>query len=97
MSGCGLKATSLIALWTVVKNNEALTRFDISNNMSNLNSLTQSVINDVMLHLSRAITGHTTLKYLNLSRMNITDWSTCDYFANALGECSALETLDLTA
>jgi Ran GTPase-activating protein (RanGAP) involved in mRNA processing and transport len=97
ISGTGLKATSLIAIWTVVKNNDTLISIDISNNISNLNNLTQSVANDVMLHLSRALSTQTSLKYLNLSRMGITDWCTTDCFANALGTCYTLDTLDLTA
>lgn len=96
ISGTGLKATSLIAIWTVVKSNDVLTHLDISNNMSNLHNLTQSVVNDVMLHLSRSITSQNTLKYLNLSRSGITDWSTTDYIAKGLGQCFSLETLDLS-
>ena len=87
----------MIAIWTVLKNNDTLSHLDISNNLSNLNNLTQSVTNDVMLHLSRAISGHRALKYLNLSKMGITDWSTCDFFASALGECKSLEILNLSA
>jgi hypothetical protein len=97
ISGTGLKATSLIAIWTVVKNNDVLIHLDISNNLSNLNNLTQSVANDVMLHLSRSISAKSCIKSLNLSKMGITDWSTIDCFAKALGECFTLDTLDLTA
>ena len=86
----------MIALWTVLKNNDTLSHFDISNNMSHSSSLTQSVASDVMMHLSRALTGNISLKYLNLSKMGITDWSTCDFFATALESCSGLEHLDLS-
>ena len=96
ISGCSLKINSLIALWTVIRNNEYITHFDISNNMPHTSTLTQSLSNDVMIHLSRAITGNATLKHLNLSKSGITDWSTCDLLCHALQTCSELEILDLS-
>lgn len=96
ISGCSLRATSIIALWTVIKNNETILDFDISNNFTNSNSLSQSLANDVVMHLSGALKGNTTLKRLNLSKLSITDWSTCDYLAAALPFCVSLEFLDLS-
>jgi hypothetical protein len=58
--------------------------------------LTQSIANDVMLHLSGSIAQNQTLKSLTLSKLGITDWCTLDYFAKSLATCAVLENLDLS-
>jgi hypothetical protein len=86
----------MIAIWTVMKSNDTLFDLDISDNMSRTYNLTQSIANDVILHLSGALSQNRSLKSLNLSKLGITDWSTLDYFAKSLTSCALLETLDLS-
>jgi hypothetical protein len=86
----------MIAIWTVLRSNDTLAGIDISNNLSRTYNLTQSIANDVMLHLSGAIAQNQTLKHLNLSKLGITDWCTLDYFAKSLSTCAVLESLDLS-
>ena len=85
----------MIALCIVLKSNDCINDLDISNNILSTSGLTQSISNDVMMHLSRSLDGNDSLKQLNLSKLGITDWSTCDSFAAALLKSAGLENLDL--
>ncbi|KAJ3090521.1 hypothetical protein HK102_003454 [Quaeritorhiza haematococci] len=55
LRGCGITAQTLIALSTVLQSNDTLEAIDISDNSNHTSSLTQSLANDIMMHISRAL------------------------------------------
>ncbi|KAJ3320598.1 hypothetical protein HDV06_005116 [Boothiomyces sp. JEL0866] len=96
LSGCKLQATSLIAITTVLQTNNYIQQLDISNNILSTGSLSQTLLNDVMTHLSIAITNNYGIKNLNISKMGITDYIMCNMLASAFQLNSNIETLNLS-
>ncbi|KAH9270898.1 hypothetical protein BASA83_006851 [Batrachochytrium salamandrivorans] len=74
LSGCSLGATSLIGLSTVLQSNNSVVNLDLSNNIPSISSRTQTLMNDVMAHLSKTLQLNYGIKVLNLSKFGITDW-----------------------
>jgi Ran GTPase-activating protein (RanGAP) involved in mRNA processing and transport len=97
MSGCKLPAASLIALATVLQTNNYLLQLDISNNMMSSANLSQSLVNDVMTHLSMAIKVNYGLKVLNLSKLGIADFVMINMLGPAIQHNKNLETLNLSS
>jgi Ran GTPase-activating protein (RanGAP) involved in mRNA processing and transport len=96
VSGCKLPASSLIALATVLQSNNNIIQLDVSNNTLYTASLSQSLLNDVMTHLSMAIKLNYGLKMVNLSKMGITDYIMCNLLGPALQQNKNIETLNLS-
>ncbi|KAJ3330155.1 hypothetical protein HDU76_006307 [Blyttiomyces sp. JEL0837] len=96
LAGCALSATSLIAFATVLRNNECLEIFDLSNNVSHSNRLTQSLENDIMMHLSTMVKANRGIKILGLAKMGISDWVTVNYLAGAIMGNEGIHELDLS-
>ncbi|KAJ3411472.1 hypothetical protein HDV05_002161 [Chytridiales sp. JEL 0842] len=96
IAGCTLEASALIALSTVLQNNQFLEVLDISDNVSPRNRLSQSMENDIMMHISKMIRINDTLNELYLSKMGISDWTMCNLLSSAIRSNTTLKTLDLS-
>ncbi|KAJ3224687.1 hypothetical protein HK099_008072 [Clydaea vesicula] len=96
LSGCSLNARSIIALSTVLQNNSTMKSITLTDNRSNLSTLTQSLQNDVVMHLSRMLKLNTFLQEIGLAKLGITDWSTIDMLSKALKISNGLRVLDLS-
>ncbi|KAH9255677.1 hypothetical protein BASA81_006283 [Batrachochytrium salamandrivorans] len=96
LSGCSLGATSLIGLSTVLQSNNSVVNLDLSNNIPSISSRTQTLMNDVMAHLSKTLQLNYGIKVLNLSKFGITDWSMCDLLASAIQSNKNIDTLILS-
>ncbi|KAJ3372343.1 hypothetical protein HDU91_003953 [Kappamyces sp. JEL0680] len=96
LSGCSLKATSIIAIATVLQSNNCIQQLDISNNALPSSSLSQSLVTDIMTHLSMAIRINTGIKILDLSKMGINDFAMVNLFGPALAANATLESLNLS-
>ncbi|TPX58155.1 hypothetical protein SpCBS45565_g08064 [Spizellomyces sp. 'palustris'] len=91
-----LTATPLVALATVLRNNTTLIRLDISNNHDYTTNLTQSLSNDVMMHMTRMLALNYTLREIALAKMGVTDWQVMEYWARALKTNLRIEMVDLS-
>ncbi|KAJ3039897.1 hypothetical protein HDV00_011680 [Rhizophlyctis rosea] len=91
-----LSATSLIAFSTVLRNNTSLQTFNLSDNLSPSSSLTQSLANDVMMHISRMLCLNYTLRNIELAKMGITDWICVEYLTKAIKTNMRLMSVDLS-
>ncbi|KAJ3212140.1 hypothetical protein HDU67_004010 [Dinochytrium kinnereticum] len=96
MRGCNLAANSLIAIFTVLQNNQTIEFLDISNNESHQSRLTQSLQNDLIMHLSRMLKINRTIKTINLSKFGITDWTMADCLSAAIKANIGIRNLDLS-
>ncbi|KAI9193398.1 uncharacterized protein BJ171DRAFT_430109 [Polychytrium aggregatum] len=95
IDGCDLRATSFISLFTVLQNNNTCSFLNISNNLCHSASLTQTVQNDIMIHMSKMLRLNHTISRLGLKKFGITDWAMVDTFANTIMNNSTLVILDL--
>ncbi|KAJ3244493.1 hypothetical protein HDU77_009889 [Chytriomyces hyalinus] len=91
LSTCRLGASSILALSTVLQTNDSLLSLDISNNKINA-----SLESDVCYHLSKMIRRNTSLGYINLSKLSISDWATVNHLSNAIKENMRIRVLDLS-
>ncbi|KAI8900500.1 hypothetical protein BC833DRAFT_523398 [Globomyces pollinis-pini] len=96
ISGCKLPATSLIAIATVLQANNYIQQLDMSNNMLSTGTLSQTLQNDVMTHISTSIAMNYGIKVLNLSKSGISDYIMCHLLAPAMKANRNIETLDLS-
>ena len=96
ISGCKLTATSLIAIFTVLGENRSIQQLDISNNVIPSARLSNSLLNDVMTHLSIMIRDNITIKILDISKMCINDDAVANLIAPAIGSNSVIEFLNLS-
>lgn len=96
ISSTELSPSALIAFATVMQSNTSLANLNISNNMNNSHCLTQSLQNDIMLHMGKMIKLSKPLTNLSLNRLGITDWSMTDFIAPALKLNTMISHLDLS-
>ncbi|KAJ1564636.1 Leucine-rich repeat-containing protein 34 [Nowakowskiella sp. JEL0078] len=95
ISGAKLGANSLIALASVLQNNSTIKVLDIGENASGRACLTQTLQNDVMMHIARMCRLNGELKTLGLQRMAVSDWAVVDALADAFHVNKGLEILGL--
>jgi Ran GTPase-activating protein (RanGAP) involved in mRNA processing and transport len=79
----------------VLQSNQFLESLDLSDNLSPRNRLSQSLENDVMMHISKMVRLNDTLIELSLSKMGISDWVMVNLLSSAIGQNTCLRTLDL--
>ncbi|KAJ3050490.1 hypothetical protein HK097_008553 [Rhizophlyctis rosea] len=91
-----LRSTSLIAFSTVLRNNTSLQTLNIANNATHSSSLSQSLQNDTMMHISRMMCLNYTLRNIELAKMGITDWICVEYLSKAIRTNMRLTSLDLS-
>ena len=96
LSGCSIGATGLIALATSLQSSETIVELDLSNNILNSNNLSQSIMNDVIAHISRMVQLNHSITELSLAKLCITDWSMCDYLSRGIASNKTLQVLDLS-
>jgi Ran GTPase-activating protein (RanGAP) involved in mRNA processing and transport len=96
ISGCSIPTVALISIATILQSNNQIQHLDISNNLLRSNSLTQSLITNVMTHFSKTFELNYGLTYICLSKLGITDWIMCDFLSKSLGINQDLVTIDLS-
>jgi hypothetical protein len=96
LSDCKMSASSLIAVAIAMESNMTLTHLDISNNESNTSRLSQTLTNDVIIHIARMMRTTTMLQNLNLSKMGITDWACVNLIAPAIMATKTITSLNLS-
>ncbi|KAI8848200.1 hypothetical protein BC829DRAFT_394639 [Chytridium lagenaria] len=89
-------ATSLIALFTVLQNNTTITHLDLSNNESHHSRSSQSLQNDLIMHLARMLKMNRGIKVMGLRKFGVTDWSMTDCLAMAVKVNMGVKELDLS-
>ncbi|KAI8831513.1 hypothetical protein BJ741DRAFT_319425 [Chytriomyces cf. hyalinus JEL632] len=95
LSNCKLTANALIALSTVLANTHKIRVLDISNNENNFSRLTQSLANDVMLHLSKMMAANRAIDILAFGKMGVSDFMVTEYLARAVLNNRKIARLDL--
>ena len=79
-----------------MQNNDTLVKLDISDNLNHAHSISQSLQNDILQHISRMVQYNTGIRDLNLGKMGITDWAVCDYLVHGIKANKTIEVLDLS-
>ncbi|KAI8622230.1 hypothetical protein BC830DRAFT_1090570 [Chytriomyces sp. MP71] len=95
IAGCDLSSDALIAIATVIGNTHKMKQLDISNNENHSSRLTQSLANDVMLHLSKMITANHGIDRLAFGKMGVSDFMMTQYLARAILNNRRISRLDL--
>ncbi|KAI9106198.1 hypothetical protein DFS34DRAFT_602539 [Phlyctochytrium arcticum] len=91
-----LTAKPLIALSTVLRNNTTLCVLNISNNHPYTTQLSQSLADDVMMHITRMIKLNYTLREVSVSKMGVSDWQVTEYWAQSLKTNLRMTSVDLS-
>ncbi|KAJ3099006.1 Leucine-rich repeat-containing protein 34 [Phlyctochytrium planicorne] len=78
--------------------NETLQVIDLSDNPIGDGGMEFAAMlqNDIMMHLSRMLKVNKSIKYLNLAKFGITDWTMTDCIASAIKVNTGLRSLDLS-
>ncbi|ORY45216.1 RNI-like protein [Rhizoclosmatium globosum] len=95
LSHCSLSTDALIALSTVLCSTRTIKTLCLSNNENNFSRLTQSCINDIIMHVSHMVKENRGVERLGLAKSGISDFMMVQYLAPAILVNHRIARLDL--